>query len=677
MTGIVYDLENYPNFFSCCAVSLDRDDVFSWEISTRRSDAASFYSWLQYLAQNRTDMIGFNNLHYDYHLIHLFMSNPGLSTEQLLDAFYRKTQEIINSGDEWGPTIWDNQRFIPQIDLYKIHHMDNKAKRAGLKQIQCTMRSDSVEDIPVKPGTFLLPEQMDIILKYGEHDTLETKKFAILSKDQINFRRDLMNSATEPLRGDVMNFNDTKIGKEYLIQQLGEGVCYDRSSGRKKVRQTIRSEIPLKDVIFPYISFEHPEFQRVLGWMKEQTLRSEDLDVDEAGADSDKPSKVQTKGAFKDVHAVIDGFRFDFGTGGIHGSLERALVVADDQWRIGDVDVTSLYPSIAIVNRRYPQHLGEAFVDKYADVKKRRLTFAKKTPPNEMMKLGLNGVYGDSNNPYSCFLDAKYTMTITINGQLLLCMLAERLMTVPSLQLIQINTDGITFKVHRSMDWLVSKICKEWEKATWLDLESVDYSRMWIRDVNNYVAESAKDKKTKMKGAYLYPETVKDYAGWWHKDYSALVVQRAAHAAMVHGVPVKQFVHMHGDPFDFMLRAKIPRDSTLRIGEREVQRITRYYMAKNGGPLTKLSPPVEGSTPGQYKRGTKVSQLDYWTVMQQIGPNVWDARIHTKNKSKYDDRIMAFHVGFMVAECNRATDFNWSNVNYDWYINEAEKLIIR
>jgi len=34
-------------------------------------------------------------------------------------------------------------------------------------------------------------------------------------------------------------------------------------------------------------------------------------------------------------------------------------------------------------------------------------------------------------------------MTITINGQLLLCMLAERLAVIPSLELIQVNTDGI------------------------------------------------------------------------------------------------------------------------------------------------------------------------------------------------------------------------------------------
>lgn len=667
--SVVYDVENYPNFFQVGAISLDRDDYFSWEISTRRNDAASLFAWLQSLAVNRVEMIGFNTLNYDYHLIHAFMNNPGIS---LLELF-KITTRIMNQVDGgFNNTIWPNDRLIPQIDLFKLHHFDNIAKTTSLKALQFAMRSESIEDLPVSPGTYLTPDQMDTTIRYNEHDVRETKKFVLLSSEQIEFRRTL--AAT--MQGDVMNFNDTKIGKQYFTQQLGEELCFERVGGKKQPRQTIRHTIPLADIIFPYIRFRHPEFNRILDYLKSQTLESHDVVTDE-----NTVQRAQTKGVFKDLKATINGFDFVFGVGGIHGSRERVKVTADPGWIIKDIDVTSLYPSIAIVNRCAPAHLGDRFVETYTHLKAERKKHAKKTAPNEMLKLALNGVYGDSNNIYSVFYDPQYTMTITINGQLLLCVLAEWLMDVPTLEIIQINTDGITMRVMKCFEWMVEKICKQWEQFTMLDLEHVYYSRMWIRDVNNYLAEYADGKKvggksTKAKGAYSYPETIKDYDGWWHQDYSEIVSQRAAVAAMVHGVDPAQFIALHGDPFDYMLRAKVSRGVQLKIGETPVQRITRYYIARDGAPMTKVSPPVEGATIGDFKRKNGVSLADYLLIRNEIGPGVWDARIHTKNRSVYEDRITSIQAGWNVAECNKASDFRWSNLNRDYYIEQARKLVI-
>ncbi|MDZ7906352.1 MAG: hypothetical protein U5N55_11680 [Cypionkella sp.] len=66
------------------------------------------------------------------------------------------------------------------------------------------------------------------------------------------------------------------------------------------------------------------------------------------------------------------------------------------------------------------------------------------------LKLAANGTYGKTNDKFSALFDPKHTMAVTINGQLLLSMLAERLMGVPSLRIIQVNTDGITYYIHES-----------------------------------------------------------------------------------------------------------------------------------------------------------------------------------------------------------------------------------
>jgi hypothetical protein len=75
-------------------------------------------------------------------------------------------------------------------------------------------------------------------------------------------------------------------------------------------------------------------------------------------------------------------------------------------------------------------------------------------------------------------------MKTTLNGQLMLTMLAEELVdTIDGLQVLQINTDGITVRMH--IDWIniYNQICKDWEEKTKLKLEFVKYSKMVIADV--------------------------------------------------------------------------------------------------------------------------------------------------------------------------------------------------
>ena len=162
-----------------------------------------------------------------------------------------------------------------------------------------------------------------------------------------------------------------------------------------------------------------------------------------------------------------------------------------------------------------------------------------------------------------------------------------------------------------------------------------------------------------------------------------------AEAALVHGKDIREFITGHRDPFDFMCRAKVPRGSKLVMrwpewdAEQELQHITRYFVSHGGGALVKVSPPTE--TPGTWKRKAKVSDEAYSAVMAEIrgqGGEVdaagtpWDARIHTGNRSKHDTRELSICVGNRVIECADSSDFDWSTVNYEWYINEAEKLVL-
>lgn len=636
----VYDIESIPNFFSCDVKHPFSGSRWFFEVSDWQNDAPAFCDFMHSLQHHQCRMIGYNNEEYDYQVIHHCLTiGPAFTSH---DA-YDKTDFLINTGtkeEKFGATIWPNQRFVEQIDLYKIHHFDNFAKATSLKVLQVNMRSSNIGDLPFEHSKPITKEMRPIIKSYNQHDVDETEKFAEYSKPQIEFRENLIDT----MGVDVMNYNDTKIGKKYFEQQIRKQAPHLLGTYKNK-KQTHRDKINLNDVILPYVAFNDPSLQNVLNYLKATSI-----------------TETKAPPQLKDVSATLQGFTVHIGAGGGHGSISRRCVRPSDGYSLIDVDVASYYPNLAISNRFYPEHLSELFCDIYEDVYKQRKQHAKKTAPNEMLKLALNGVYGDSCNEYSIFYDPQYTMKITINGQLLLCMLMEELFHKTNVEMVQLNTDGITFLIKNDYLDNMRAICKSWEQLTGLELEEAEYSAMWIRDVNNYIAQT-KSGKLKRIGAYAY-ETARENPATrevgWHKDHSALVVQKAAESEMVHGVSIEDFIYGHADGYDFLLKAKAPNGAYLRLmqendadepltGELEnavfnatagtkLQKVTRYFISHQGSELQKVMKPLA--------------------------------------KAAYRDRVIGINKGWKITVCDDIRDFDGSQINYEWYIQEARKLVI-
>lgn len=104
---------------------------------------------------------------------------------------------------------------------------------------------------------------------------------------------------------------------------------------------------------------------------------------------------------------------------------------------------------------------------------------------SDALKLSLNGAYGKSNESTSWLYDPMFTMQITLNGQLMLTMLAEILVdNIEECEVLQVNTDGITVRINKNEKYNYGELCNHWEALTGLELEFVEYSKMVIRDVN-------------------------------------------------------------------------------------------------------------------------------------------------------------------------------------------------
>ena len=450
---VVYDTECYPNLYLLCVGDPLSRKALVFEISDRRDDRESMFSLLRGFYKNRTRMVGYNNLRYDYVLLDYILKNKKADN----DKIFKFSSDLIKREDQKFV-----KHMIPQIDLFEIHHFSNRARMTSLKVLEFNMQMDNIEDLPFPPGSVLSHDQIDELRRYVKHDVKATADFLKASEPQLAFRRDL----SRKYGRNFMNFNDVRIGKEIFIDALEKaGVRIRDDNGN--LRQTPREKIIVKDILLPYLKFNHPELQRVHEEFKNLII-------------------VNTKGDLK-ISADLDGFQLDYGTGGLHGSVTDTLVTSDDEYCIRADDCASMYPNLAIKNRFYPEHLTEKFCDVYDQMFQERKKHKKGSVENAAYKLALNGSYGQSNSEYSPFYDPQFTMSITIAGQLVMSMLVERLMAVPTVEMIFCNTDGVCYKVKRDMLHEVDKVCREWENLTKLELETEYYKRMYIRDVNSFV----------------------------------------------------------------------------------------------------------------------------------------------------------------------------------------------
>ena len=694
----VFDIETFPNTFTFAAVYCNGKGMRAFEISDRKNEVEELLEFFRKVKSSGHRFVGFNNNNFDYPVIHHILQKARKihGTDKKLKITAKELYDVamkllINSSKEnkFGSAIKEKDVIIPQVDLFKVHHFDNKARSTSLKMLEYNMRSTNIEDLPFPVGKVLTDVEKDVLIKYNKHDVSETLKFYWYSYENLKLRADL----TEQFGFDCTNFNDTKIGKELFIRTLEKeapGSCYMKTEYGRDVRQTKRDKIVIKDCLFPYIKFDRPEFQAVHKWFQDQVITEtkgvfSDLmehqlgdvakyaemvvkkkklsdPVDKKNKRYVPPEEViaerrkeqpmgwieekelkSPKGAksyywcwnvAETLNVLINGFRYDYGVGGIHGAIQ-GTIRSTKKRKVRTLDVKSYYPNMAIANQIYPKHLGKTFCKVYKDLYDQRSSHDKESAANKALKLALNGVYGDSNNEFSPLLDPAYTMAITIGGQLSLCMLMEKLINHCDARIIMCNTDGFEYIVDVEQFEEADKWVEWWENITKLEMEGDTYSRMFIRNVNNYISVT-ESGKVKLKGAYEFMDF--DKLGW-HKNHSAMVIPMAVKAHLIDGVDFEEFIRLHENKFDFMLRTKVPRSSRLVIVEDgediPQQNICRYYPAKEGGKLIKIMPPlVEG---GEYRR-------------------------------------LGIDTDWNVKTCNNINDFSWG-VDYKYYIDQAAKLI--
>lgn len=623
----VYDIETLKNCFTFTAKNTVTGDIVQFVIWKMQND---LYPMLKFLASIK-GMIGYNNLGFDYPVLHHVIMNQSYLIPQdgefVAEWIYKKAQDTIKQ--EYS-NVREEDVKIPQLDLFKIWHYDNKARITSLKKLQIAMNSHNVMDMPIHHETWIeMQEQVTLILAYNLHDVEKTLDFYNLTLDKIELRKGLL----DQYGLKCINYSDSKIGESLMLKLYCEET--GKSEDKVKKLRTKRNLFKFKECIPSYINFQTSEFNALLDYLKA-------IEVDSL--------KESFSYSFE-----YRGFQFDLGTGGIHGCIKHGVYDSDEDFCIVDADVGSLYPSLAITLGLYPKHLGEDFPRIYEDnIVKPRLQ-AKKEGNMVMAngyKLSANSVYGKSNSEFSWLYDPLYTIKTTLAGQLALCMLSEMLFTrIPELVMLQINTDGLTVRMPQDRRKLYWEICQEWEKITGLTLEYVAYSKMVIRDVNNYIAVSQKDGKVKRKGTFKFnSEMRKD--GEYHKSFSQGVVPIALSEFYLNGTPIEDTIKNCKDVFEFTKMANT-------TGKWKAD---TFEIHPETGEIINVEPQQKNN---RYLVTTVGKRFRKWTYKpdKETGEDKFTS---TEYEAEKLVTILNEYKGETVEELN---------VDYDYYVQECYKII--
>lgn len=600
----VYDLETL-DIFTATFLHRDSDEKRVFVLTNIEEDEFHRYEFFQFLDTEVLGLIGYNCLFFDAQVLEYIFRNPDCSALEI-----RNYAQIITSDSDRRMDVPEWKLRIPQLDLFKALSLSVKAKRTGLKWCEYMLDMDNIEDMPSQGDG---NNWKEMVLSYNLNDVIATKNLYQKYIHEIELRKSLSNR--EGI--NLLNCTEPDMAKKLFLKYLSKAMNIPAND--LKAMQTNRKFVHIKDIIFPYIEFKTPILQNVKREFEKLTLTQKD--------------KFEFNVIYKDVE-------INYALGGIHASISNRVVQSDDVFIIKSLDVVSFYPNLAIRNKLHPAHLPQnIFCNLYESLYNERRSIPKKDPRNYILKILLNATYGLSNDEYSFLKDRQFTLSICINGQLTLSMLFEELLeSIPTAKLLMLNTDGGEIMIPRAFEDMYYNICNKWMQLTNLELEFVDYSKLIIKDVNNYIAQKTSGE-TKCKGIFEFENIP------LHKNKSHAIIPRAFYEYFINGKRIEETILDHKNIFDFCAGVRAKKSDKKGYSHFELHSIegsdikkvklsktVRYFISRNNQYLFKV-----------YEDGS-LEHVEAPTKINKSRTKDW--KVTYFNKAYYPERFSDYNIDF-------------------------------
>lgn len=632
------------------------------------TDLFSLLYWLQ----QKADYFGYNNRKYDRLMLSalLMYYNQFDKPSKLITFLYETSQRVIRSSnndtlwtDNFTSLILRNNVAFRDLDLFQIFRLDHYHK--SLKQTSINIKWYNLKEYTMPPigdldrhyyherlpeakgmtdrelnihyrnmfERFIPREYLQEMADYNDNDVYIVAELIRMNQEEVLLRYRI----SEEYNVDVFSASRSTIADKVIVK------LYSKYTGLHPKAfidtKTIRRKILVSEILSDKIAFSTPELNDILSGIRSLTLRGE-------------------KGEF-DREFTFMGTSYTIATGGLHSNEIPAVYVEDDEHIIVDRDVASYYPNMirslkvcqkhlipkawfriadTIVDERLEhKHLAK---DKSLDDKERD----KHATAAACLKIVANaGIFGKMGSEKSFLCDKKAMYQVTINGQLFLLMLIEKL-ELADIHVISANTDGIVTIVPRELEQTADDICHWWEKHLGLELEFTYYTKYVTEGVNSYLTIK-RGGSSKFKGRMNPKMFLEDLS----KGYNSPIVAKCVTEYFINGTPVMETLRNAKSILDFCRTQNVNHKYRLefthvvdgKIVTDIVQRNTRFYISSTGGTLMKV---------------------------ESMG---WNE--HNEEQVKKSSLC----AGQRVSICNTVddTDISELNVNYLYYYNEAMAII--
>lgn len=559
---VVYDIEVFPNVFSCTCKNSETEEKKVFEISKRINqldNLVDFFLSKDYL------FCGYNNHHYDdviiNYIIYYKRALECSHVSRICNSLYNLSNAIINAEDGTKQfNKWKYAKYFESMDLLTM--MFSSKLRVGLKEMQMSMHYSNVQEYDGDFNSYLAENQIDEMLNYNLNDVDSTESLLNRLKKDIDLRLFIRKEyGINALSMDSVKFGETLLLKQYCkLANLDEQYV-------KELRSPM-DYVPLKDVILPTIKYKSSILQDVLNDMKNQVVYTK-----------------ERKGYEKKF--VLSGVQYSVGVGGIHSIHTPKMFIPKEDEYIGHSDVASMYPSFIVQYKWIPRHLGEIFWKLYSRIYHERIEakHSDQMLKSGVLKLTLNSVTGKMQQETSWMYDPFSVFKIRINGQLVLLMVVDRLLEL-GCKIVQVNTDGVMYIAKKTLRNRVQEAISEVEQITHLTFETDSYEAFYQYAINDYFgvqegySQSKNPKLIEKKGMFITETKL-------GKGLTPTVIPEAVINYFLTGESVKDYIYKQTDIRKFLMGQRVDKKFYVKHGDSYIQRINRYYASTNGPYLFK------------------------------------------------------------------------------------------
>lgn len=555
---LAYDIELYPNYILVGIIDKKRR-IYK---TTNLNDIAELFS--------KRDMtfVGFNNHYYDDHIISRIING-----ERDIKVLHALGNRIIKSKS--------NERVeVPytSIDLMVF------TGKVSLKYIEIELGMENIIELPIEPNTILTDDEKLIISDYLDNDLLATWLLYEREVGAINARFELLK-----IYPDLSKtlFYDSNAG----LAEKCINIEYRKLTGLKISNSSIinRHHIDFKKIVFDFINFKNPHNKKILN----DLLSIESATVNTGDYDEMIKMRELMSDKFeeKNFKFKTNCLEHSFKLGGLHSITHKGYRTG----KIYNIDVSSYYPNLMIQHDIRPGLYNYRFIEILQSILTTRLfikgelskldksNYEYKDLKNKdaALKIIINSLFGKTGS-YGKMLDFHCMYSVTVNGQLLLIMLAEAL-EERGFEVIMSNTDGLLIIDPDDIGVEALKtVMNEWELISKCKLDMDEPYTHYISINNNDYCLIRNNKIVKSKGAIL--------AGG---KKTAPAITKMVHDYFINNLSPDESIKSLNDK-DYLFSVKVQRNNaktkTLAVlhNDVKVQYTNRVYYKTDGYPLLKM-----------------------------------------------------------------------------------------